>query len=91
MLKGERRNKTKCRLLTKNARVVGERQVGVVDLVKGLRLGDEGVLFPSTHPPYEVAGDELWVRRVDHLAHTVIDHGLIHESHADFFTYDSIF
>jgi hypothetical protein len=48
--------------LTKNARVIGERQLGVVDLVKGLQLGDEGVLLPCTHPPDKVAGVELRVR-----------------------------
>ena len=63
--------------LTKNTRVVGEWQLGVVDLEQGFRLGDEGVLLPSIHPPDEVAGLELRVCRVDHLAHSVIHHGLI--------------
>ena len=56
--------------LTKNTRVVGEWQLGVVDLEQGFRLGDEGVLLPSIHPPDEVAGLELRVRQVDHLAHS---------------------
>ena len=50
------------RLLTKNPRVVGERQLAVVDLVQVFRLGDECVFLPSTHPPDEVAGGEVWVR-----------------------------
>ena len=63
--------------LTKNTRVVGEWQLGVVDLDQGFGLVDEGVLLPSTHPPDEVAGLELRVRRVDHLTNSVIRHGLI--------------
>jgi hypothetical protein len=64
------------RSVTKNARVVGERQLGVVDLSQGFGLDDEGVLLPPSHTPYEVAGGEVWVRRVHHIAHREIDHGL---------------
>ena len=39
-----------------------------------------GVLLPSTHPQDEVAGFELWVCWVHHLAHTENFQGLINES-----------